>query len=154
MDDHFSLMAMMTNPFHKYSSDFETKSALYPGRDILNPSIWQLLFENLYGSNIFPRTKCLEDMYYRVATSQNCAMSLISIPRWQALILPIALDLPKTVENESIKKLTKYVIGVQTQLLWTTLETKAIADFARELRLATSLILAVCSELSGNVRAN
>uniref|UniRef100_A0A7S3ZEH5 Uncharacterized protein n=1 Tax=Lotharella globosa TaxID=91324 RepID=A0A7S3ZEH5_9EUKA len=151
MDDHYSLMAVACNPSKNLSSDFDNDGKmLVPSRDVFNPGLWLTICDNLYGSNIFPRTKCLEDVYYRMLTNKNAASTFLNIPHWQAWILPLALDVPKS-KGKSVGKMMVYVIGMMSQLIWTTMETKSFDCFVRELRFTLAGSLAVCADASGDL---
>jgi len=150
MEDHFCLMAIMFNQVGKFKSDFDGKNtSLKPGRQIYNYCIWQQVFTNLYGSNLYPRVKCLQDAYYHVVTNKTTALSLLTIPFWQAYMLPLAFDIPPDKNNSNVTKMKTYLTAMFVQLLWTCVEQGDFKRFALELRLTIAVILAICGESSG-----
>jgi len=150
MDDHFSYMVIMFNPCSKLAADFDGKETLQPGREICNAALWMPMCYNLYGSNVFPRTKCLEDIYYRVLTHKRTAASFLQLPHWQTWILPLTFDIAPS-ESASLTKLMQYVVGMVSRLLWTILVTKDFEDFVREIRFTAATTMAVCADSSGSV---
>jgi len=151
LQDHFFLMAMMFNEVSKFDCDFKEGKSLKPGRIIWNYSLWQAVFDNLYGSDIYPRIKCLQDAYYHILTNKPCALALLTMPNWQSWFLPLAFDVPSKHQSASISKMKTYIIAMIVHLLWTCVEQKGFVAFAQELRMTIALTLSVCGDASGSL---
>eukprot|EP00469_Lotharella_globosa_P007014 CAMPEP_0167784174 /NCGR_PEP_ID=MMETSP0111_2-20121227/7488_1 /TAXON_ID=91324 /ORGANISM="Lotharella globosa, Strain CCCM811" /LENGTH=1561 /DNA_ID=CAMNT_0007675211 /DNA_START=235 /DNA_END=4920 /DNA_ORIENTATION=+ len=151
MEDHHTLIAIMFNPCNKFDCDFDGSSSLKPGRYIYNATLWPAIFENLYGSNIYPRIKSLQDTYYKIISQKSSALALISVPSWQASFLPLAFDVPHRHQSASVGKMRTFIIAIIVQLLWTCVEHKQFEDFATEVRLTIGMTLSVCGDQSGSL---
>eukprot|EP00466_Bigelowiella_natans_P004705 jgi/Bigna1/134926/aug1.27_g9634 len=150
VDDHFCLMAMIFNPCKMYSSDFDSGSTLLkPGRSVYNPGLWLAVCHNLHGTQVFPRLKCFQDIYYRLLTSKTASLSFLENRNWQMWVLPLFFDLGPSQENTNTSQMKKVVIGMICHLIFTTVNHRGCREFCHELRMMIAAALSVCSESSG-----
>jgi len=147
MNDHHCMMSMMFNPCKKFNTDFESTQALAPGRVLYNPGLWLPVLTNLYSSQVFPRVKCLEDLYYRIMTNKDASLSIVQNPNWQLWFMPLAMDVAST-KNIDSSQLIRYTVGTLGHLLWTSVNLRQFPDFARDLRNTIVIILSMCSDFS------
>uniref|UniRef100_A0A7S4DL28 RGS domain-containing protein n=1 Tax=Lotharella globosa TaxID=91324 RepID=A0A7S4DL28_9EUKA len=154
LGDQYCLLAMLFNPCHAFKDDIENAEnrpteMMNPTRGkVYNPGLWLALLHNINGSGVYPRTKCLQALYYRIVTDRTTALSILTLPRWQLWFLPLAFDLPTAQESASITNMTNLWVGMMVELIWASADAISTEAFARELRYTLTAILAVSAHSS------